>query len=281
MLESSQALSLPRRQRHILDKLGTPSMVAQVCAIGPLRICVHSAGIALSMAAGLALLWLLARRRGLDPGAAMDAAFVGLMLGLVAGRAEVILMSLDYFGERPSSILDPRQGGFGFRSAAVVGIVSYLALVPRNRHHWLAYGDALVPALGVSAAIAWCTALLTGQAAGAPAEGPWALPLPDEYGLVVSRYPLQPMLALANLALAAFAAHRRSATLPPGTKLALWGTVTSALGAALGSFLAEPALVLGVLPRPVVADLCLALAWALLGLLFLRLAGVRGAAGGR
>jgi prolipoprotein diacylglyceryltransferase len=239
----------------------------QTLYLGPLTVSVYTASVILAGLLGLLALWLLSRSYNIDGGLALDAALVAILIGIAAGRAEVIWTNLDYFRERPALLLDLQQGGLGQRSLTVTAVAAYIAIVASRRGQWRSYLNAIAPALALAAAIAWAGAGLSGQAAGAPWQGHWALALPDKYGTVAPRLPLQFIMAGAHLTLAILVlllnrvgAHS-SAPLAPGLGLFLWGAATSALSALLSNFSAEAALFIGVIPRPVAADIALTVAW--------------------
>ncbi|NPV09135.1 MAG: hypothetical protein HPY83_14365 [Anaerolineae bacterium] len=236
-------------------------------ALGPLSLSSYSLSVAVALAGGLGMLWRLARDRGLDAGLALDAALVGLLVGLLAARVETVLTNLEYFRERPALILSLGRGGFGFRSLTVVGVAAYSLVVRHRARRWQLYLSVLTPALALGAAALWAGALFWGGFAGVPWSGPGALALPDRYGIIVPRLPLQATMAVAHsgFAVAALTVLRRA--LPAGPCLSLWGASTSALAAFLANFRAEQALMLGLLPRSLVADLALSAAWLIAALL--------------
>ncbi len=235
-------------------------------SIGPLTLSPYSVSVALAIGAGLALLWWTCRRRGLDDGIAFDAVLGGLLLGVVAARAETILTALEYFLERPSLVFCLRQGGLGARTLLAVLVITYAVVTIRARLPWRSYLSALTPAIAAAAGVLWLGALFWGGFAGRLDSGWAALSLPDRYGIVAPRLPLQAVMALANAVIAIWAMAGLERLLPAGMSLALWGAATSALAAFLGNLRHEPAATVGPFPSPVVADAVLALVWVALAL---------------
>lgn len=244
-------------------------------SVGPLTLSAYSLSVALAVGAGLALLWWTCRRWGLDDGLALDAVLGGLLLGVVAARAETILTALDYFLERPSLAFCLRQGGLGARTLLVVLVLTYAVVMIRSGRPWRAYLSALTPAIAAAAALLWLGSLFWGGFAGRLDAGWAALPLPDPYGIVAPRLPLQALMALANAAVAVWALTGLERLLPAGVSLAFWGASTSALAALLGNFRHEPAAAVGIFPSAVVADAALALAWLVLAVFLYARAGRR------
>jgi hypothetical protein len=236
-----------------------------------LQLNVHNATLALSAAAGLLALAWLARAYGVEPGYAVDAALLALILGIVAGRAEVVVANLDYFRGLPlTTLVDPRVGGLGQRSLSAVGTAAYLAFAAR-RARWRYYAAAAAPALGLAAAITWAGLAFTGAAAGAEGRGPFPLPLPDQFGIVAPRFPLQFAMAGGHLLLAVAALLAFNRLLRPGVGLCLWASGAAALSALLDNFRAEVVYLLPGIPRALVADAALAVAWLVAAMLVLAL----------
>jgi len=235
-------------------------------SIGPVTLTAYTVSVALALGTGLLVLWQTSRRRGLDGDLALDAALGGLLLGVIAGRAEVILTSLDYFRERPSLALSVRQGGLGWRSLVVASVITYLAVAWRSGKPWRQYASAMAPAAAIAAAILWGGALFWGGFAGQPSSGAMALALPDRYGVVVPRLPVQAFMALANLLLAVASFVFLDPLLPAGVTLPVWGASTSALAALLGNFRSDQNPTGGFMSSSVAVDLALALAWAAFGI---------------
>lgn len=234
-------------------------------SVGPLTLSAYSLSVALAVGAGLTVLWWVCRQRGLDDGLAVDAVLGGLLLGVVAARAETILSALEYFLERPSLAFCLRQGGLGGRTLLAVLVITYAVVTIRSGLPWRAYLSALTPAIAVAAALLWLGSLLWGGFAGRLDAGWAATSLPDAYGIVAPRLPLQAAMALANALLAAWAIAGLERILPAGVSLAFWGASTSALAALLGNYRHEPAASVGLFPSAIVADAALALVWLAIG----------------
>ena len=238
--------------------------------LGPLNLSLQTAAVAGSILVGLVVLWLQCRTHGLDAGLAVDAALAGLLVGVVAGRLEVIVANLEYFRERPLFAIDITQGGVGQRSLTLAAVAVYTAAVARRRYNWRAYLSVATPAAALAAALLWAAATFTGQAAGAPWHGPIAFELPDQYGLLAPRPPLQLGMAGLHLALAALSLVWLNRALPAGASLLAWGALAAAGSAVLGNLRAEAVLFIGVLPRPVAADMALAVVWLLAAIILPR-----------
>jgi len=242
----------------------------QLCQLGPISICPHTLSVVLAIGLGLSAFWLTTKVHQLDSGLAVDAALVAFLVAIVAGRLECILVNLDYFRERPRLMVHFEYGGLGHRSMIVTGVIVYLGIIKRHTNDWWAYSDSLAPALALAASVAWAGASLSGRGAGAPSNGVWAISLRDEFGVVAPRFPFQPAMALTHLtvgALLVLASRLSRQLVPPGLALPLWGAITSAASASLDSYRAQVTLLFGSIPRPLAADILLAIAWLLIALI--------------
>jgi hypothetical protein len=232
-----------------------------MCLLGPLRLCPHALSTVLAIAAGFALLHRSARVWSIPGGPAVDAALTGLLVGVLAGRAEVLLVNLRYFLERPARALVLSYGGLGHRSLMVFGVGA--AVLAFRRHGNISqFLCCLTAPLAGGSAIAWAGALWAGHWASMPAESPLALTLPDQYGVLAPRLPIQLVPALVSAAWVPFtltAPQRGHRTLHP---LLAWALSMAAARAPLAFLRADVSLFLG-LPRPFFADLGMAAALAL------------------
>lgn len=223
----------------------------------------HNVTLVVAAVLGLASLVWVARLYGIEPGFAVDAALAALLVGIVAGRVEVVVANLDYFRERSWQVLvDPRIGGLGQRSLTAVGLAAYLAIVAQ-RTNWRYYAAAIAPAVGLASAVAWAGFAFTGAAAGGEGVAPLVVSLPDAYGITAPRFPLQFVMAGGHLLLAIAALLLLNRVLRPGVGLGLYATAAGALSALMDSFRAEVVYLAPGIPRALVADAALSLVWLL------------------
>ncbi|MHB0876598.1 MAG: prolipoprotein diacylglyceryl transferase family protein [Anaerolineae bacterium] len=238
---------------------------------GLLQLNGHNVTLVLAIAVGLSALVVVVRAYGIDPGLAVDAALLALLAGIVAGRAEVVVANLDYFRERSlAEVVDPRIGGLGQRSLTAVGLLAYLAVVARQPR-WRHYAAAVAPAAGLASAVAWAGFAFTGAAAGTSADLPLLVALPDQYGVVAPRFPLQFIMAGGHVLLAVAAVLLLNRASRPGVGFCLWAAAAAALSALLDNYRMEAVYIAAGIPRALVADCGLALFWLLAAAAMLRL----------
>ena len=214
----------------------------------------------LALALGLLCLGWRARAQRLDVGYAIDAALAGIIVGLVAGRAGAVLLHLDRFSGALTALLDPRQGGLEYRTLVACGILTYL-LVVASRDRWRAYASAVTPAVALAAAVVWAGAALSGRGAGLLWGPPFALQMPDAYGIVAPRLPLPLLMACLHLLVGLLAVVAPGRLLPQGASLAFWGAITAGTSALLAGYAAGPTVRLAGAPLGLLADAALATLW--------------------
>ncbi len=125
-------------------------------------------------------------------------------------------------------------GGLGLRGAFLFGLLA-VALYARVRRlsFWL-LADAAALGLAIGQVIGWAGALVQGANYGIVSDSRFAMELPDLYGLVAPRFPLQHVeilvYALVFFGLLVLAAQNRS----PGTLFFVYLIAVSFSNAALG-----------------------------------------------
>ncbi len=204
----------------------------------------YTALVGLGVMVGLlaAYLYLRTRSRRLSRlDLFLDGALLSLAAGWVGARAYHVIMRWDYYQTRAEAIAPlsglwegNMPGGLGIRGALLLGLA---ALVLYARVRCLAFwhlADAAALGLAVGQAIGWAGALAQGANYGIVSDSRLAIELPDLYGLVAPRFPLQHveivLYAVVFLVLLAVAAQNR----PPGTLFFVYLVVISFSNAALG-----------------------------------------------
>jgi len=235
--------------------------IHSMLTVGPLSISLQTAASVLAPVAGLVVLWLVASARRLESGLALDGALGALVIGLALDHLPPVLAAAHL---RPIAVAIPLElvRELGPRVAAVAAVLCYLGILRLCRRPAGQYGDALAPSLAVASALLWVAAAFSGEYAGVPAASFLALPLPDRFGLVTARVPIQPVMAGACL-LAGLLSLLLARWLRPGLSLCLYAALSSSLMALLDNYLAGSPLFWGAVPVSVVADGVLALAWLL------------------
>jgi phosphatidylglycerol:prolipoprotein diacylglycerol transferase len=141
---------------------------------------------------GVAYVYLRKRaQRAMTPEIFLDGAVIVCAAGWIGARAYHIALRWDYYAARPDEIVQIGLGGLAMRGAFLAG---FLALALYARARGLRFGklaDASALGLTIGQAVGWVGALAHGANYGVVSDSQIALELPDLYGLIALRFPLQ------------------------------------------------------------------------------------------
>jgi prolipoprotein diacylglyceryl transferase len=179
------------------------------------EIPVYTAIVALGAAAGLLAAYLFLRSRSLRasaPPVFLDAVLIAFAAGWVGARAYHVATHWDYYAARPEEIAQPGLGGLGIRGALILGLAVLVIYAAARKISFWYFADAAAIGLAIGQAIGWFGALIQGANYGVVSDSQIAMDLPDLYGLVQPRFPLQPaemtLFALLFIVLLFLAAKR-------------------------------------------------------------------------
>jgi prolipoprotein diacylglyceryl transferase len=143
---------------------------------------------ALCIIAGvLVAVWLGDRRwvaRGGRPGTVADIAVWAVPFGLVGARLYHVVTDWQlYFGagQNPVEALYIWRGGLGIWGAVALGALGAYIGCRRRRIKYLAFGDAVMPAIAVGQAIGRFGNWFNQELFGRPTDLPWALQIDPEF----------------------------------------------------------------------------------------------------
>lgn len=181
----------------------------------PTDLSVFSLLILLAAAAGLGAAYLYSRRAGLAPGMLLDAMLAAVIFGGIGARAYHVLTHWDYYGQNSGDITNLAQGGMGLRGALATGLIALLVFALLRRAPFWRLSDAGAVGLALAQSIGWYGADLVGANYGVVSDAALVLPfgpagstvvglaqdLPDVYGIVAPRLPVQMISVVFFLAL--------------------------------------------------------------------------------
>ena len=143
---------------------------------------------------GLAVAYLFLRmrsRRAASPSNFLNGALVVFIASCIGARAYHVATHWDYYAARPDEIAQVGLGGMAMRGALITGFIA-LILYARWRGLKLArLLDATALGLSLGQAIGWIGALVQGANYGVVSDSPIVIDLPDVYGLIAPRFPVQ------------------------------------------------------------------------------------------
>jgi phosphatidylglycerol:prolipoprotein diacylglycerol transferase len=154
-------------------------------------VAVSSLGVfsVLAFLAGLFLIWRRGKEEGLDEETVLDTAFLGLLMGLVVGRAIFIMEHWPDFGSEIGRWIDLRHfGGFSFFGAALGAWVVLFFTSREKKWNFWSVSDLAVFGLIGAQILVRIGQFLDGSYLGIPTELPLGLPFSGAEG---KRFPVQ------------------------------------------------------------------------------------------
>jgi phosphatidylglycerol:prolipoprotein diacylglycerol transferase len=181
-------------------------MVPILLRVGSYTVYSYTLSLVAGMIAGTWMAYRLARERLSTPAMVLDAAFWGLLGGLLGGRAGYVAANWAYYADHVGEAVALWKGGLAWHGALIGGCACVAAwFVVRSRYgppmpDWRDLADAIAPGVALGGALGWLGCLLTGSAYGAEATGygpplSWfTADLPDIYGVDRVRFLTQPLM---------------------------------------------------------------------------------------
>ncbi len=157
----------------------------------PADFSVYSVLILLAGLLGLAVTLWSARRRGLALAPVLDAALVVVLFGGLGARAYHVLTHWDYYAQNSDQLWNLAQGGMGLRGGLLLGLCALALYARLRRMSFWALGDAGALGLALAESIGWFGAGLVGANYGIVSDVSFARDLPDVYGIIEPRIPVQ------------------------------------------------------------------------------------------
>jgi prolipoprotein diacylglyceryl transferase len=158
------------------------------------EIPVYSAMVALGAAAGLLAAYLFLRtrsRRASTLPVFIDSTLITFAAGWIGARVYHVVTHWDYYAARPEEIAQPGLGGLGMRGALILAIIALLFYSTARKISFWYFADAAAMGLALGQALGWIGALAQGANYGVVSDSQIAMDLPDLYGLIQPRFPLQ------------------------------------------------------------------------------------------
>ncbi|MGZ6791926.1 MAG: prolipoprotein diacylglyceryl transferase [Mycobacteriales bacterium] len=184
-----------------------PSPSQGVWHLGPLPLRAYAFFILLGV---LAAVWIGDRRwvaRGGEHGTVADVAATAVPFGLVGARLYHVITSPDAYLHDPVAALYVWRGGLGIWGGVLGGALGAWLVLRRRGLSFLAFADALAPALPVAQAIGRFGNYFNQELFGRPTTLPWGLEIdpshrPDGYSAYRTFHPTFAYEALWDLGVA-------------------------------------------------------------------------------
>lgn len=131
----------------------------------------------------------------------INAGIWALVGTLVGSRAVTVAVNFSYYQAHPREIFQIWMGGLSGIGALAAGALSILIVAKWKNINTGALADALFPLAGTLMVTAWLGSWVGRSSYGFASDAWFALPSPDEWGLMGKRVPVQLIGALLALAL--------------------------------------------------------------------------------
>jgi len=180
-------------------------MFPTIAKLGPLAL--HSWGLMLALAflAGIAIAYLRAKKKGLDPQHIVDMAVIVIVAGVIGGRLAYVLVHLSDFKDFPLEVFAIWRGGMTFYGGAVLGFIAGMVYLKRKRLNVWIVADIVAPSLSFGLFVGRIGCFLNGCCFGEPTTRAWGILFPlgsyadQVYGASVHIHPTQLYSSLAGL----------------------------------------------------------------------------------
>lgn len=124
---------------------------------------------------GVAVVRILATRRGLDPEFAIDAAPIVVVAAVVGARTYYLLLRNDYFRDNPRELVSLQLQGLTIHGALIAGVATFAILCRLRDAPLLPWTDVVIAAVPIGQAIGRLGNWANQEAFGTPSSLPWAV----------------------------------------------------------------------------------------------------------
>lgn len=143
--------------------------------LGHIPIRAYGAFVGAALVCGMSLTVRYGRRGGMSGERILDAAYAGVIAGLIGGRLMYILVHAPEFVRDPLSALKVWEGGMMYFGGLVLGVVAGIFVAVRLGLPLWRAADSIAPAMGAGQAMGRIACLCAGCCYGKPWSGPLAV----------------------------------------------------------------------------------------------------------
>lgn len=148
--------------------------------LGPVGVRWYGLLLALSFIPAWALAQPERVRLGLSVDDLVDAALLGIPLGLAGARLGFVVQNLDYFAAHPLDVLRIRMGGLSIHGVLAGVALAILAFSRRRRVSAAGLADLAAPSILLAQAIGRWGNFFNREVVGYPTQLPWGFYVPPE-----------------------------------------------------------------------------------------------------
>lgn len=169
--------------------------------VGGFNVYTYSLLMAVAALGGLLVALQEGRRLGLRAVDVADGVIWTVIGAILGARLEYILLNWEYFEAEPGSSVRVWEGGFAYHGGILTGILVLVLYSRLRRLPFWSLSDALSLGYALSMAVGWAACLVGGFAYGRMGFGLLHFTWHDAYGVVASRFAVQPLGILLCLML--------------------------------------------------------------------------------
>lgn len=219
----------------------------RVLEIEPWSVATFGLFVWLGAFAGLLWTWRESERLGLDRKRVTDEALFTLLGALVGGRATYVAFNWGDYAADFRRISTFWGGGLSFPGAFVGGLLALVLLRCQRAFPLWVLADLMTQGLALGQVFGWTGALLHGSQYGQPVDSPLSPKLPDIYGIIEPRLPVQIAGALCALLLFILLRATKRRYPVPGVTTGLYATLYGGALFCLGFLRGDEANLIGPL----------------------------------
>jgi len=142
--------------------------------LGPLKIYAYGTFLALAFICGTLVSMALARRKGLNAEAILQAAVYIVMAAIAGSRLLYVLLNPGPYLDNPWSVLNLPDGGLSLHGGVLGGLLTGYVVSVRLRVAFWPHADVVAPAVALGTGIARVGCFLNGCCYGVLSSVPWA-----------------------------------------------------------------------------------------------------------
>ncbi len=149
--------------------------------IGPLTIHTYGFMMAVGVAAGLWLIYVQAKKAGLDANRIMDAAFYTIIVSLIGAKLILFLSNISYYVAYPRELFALARSGGVFQGGLTFGVIYALWYFRRKKIPTWPTADLIAPALALGHGFGRIGCFSAGCCYGSECSAPWAVVFNNAY----------------------------------------------------------------------------------------------------
>ncbi len=143
--------------------------------IGGLTLRWYGILISLSLALGIYLASLQAKKRGYNPEEVFNLSLLILPAAIIGARLYYILMEWSYYGQNPGEIIKIWEGGLAFHGGFILAVIAAFLYMRRKKLKFLPWADIFIPFVALGQSLGRWGNYFNKEAYGYETDLPWGI----------------------------------------------------------------------------------------------------------